>query len=131
MDARDVLTQRLMRNVSTREIASILDIDEDIIIDCIGSAYPVKSLDSFVDMDSDISLLDKIGSNMGNDIDSIYLHQCLDALTEEELDLIYQRYFQDKTQSEVANSLNTSQVKVSRCEKKILVKLKKELCDVA
>ena len=41
--------------------------------------------------------------------------------------LILLRYFKDKTQSEVARILGISQVQVSRIEKKILNKMKKEL----
>ena len=41
--------------------------------------------------------------------------------------IILLRYFKDKTQSEVARILGISQVQVSRIEKKILNKMKKEL----
>ena len=37
------------------------------------------------------------------------------------------RYFQDKTQSEVAASLGISQVQVSRLEKKILLHMREEM----
>ena len=39
-------------------------------------------------------------------------------------ELIYLRYFEDKTQSEIGELLNISQVQVSRIEKKVLHKLK-------
>ena len=42
-------------------------------------------------------------------------------------EIILLRYFKDKTQSEVARILGISQVQVSRIEKKILNKMKKEL----
>ncbi len=37
------------------------------------------------------------------------------------------RYFQDKTQVEVAKSLGISQVQVSRMEKRILLRLRREV----
>ena len=37
------------------------------------------------------------------------------------------RYFEDKTQKEIASFLGTNQVKVSRYEQKILKKLKKNI----
>ena len=43
---------------------------------------------------------------------------------ENENDIIMLRYFEDKTQSEIGNILNISQVQVSRIEKKVLLKLK-------
>ncbi len=42
-------------------------------------------------------------------------------------EIILLRYFKDKTQSEVARILGISQVQVSRIEKKILNKMKREL----
>ena len=47
----------------------------------------------------------------------------LDKLSKEELLLLKNRYFLEKTQSEVANEMGISQVKVSRNEQKILRKL--------
>ena len=41
--------------------------------------------------------------------------------------IILLRYYKDKTQSEVARILGISQVQVSRIEKKILNKMKREL----
>ena len=43
-----------------------------------------------------------------------------------EKELIYQRYFQEKTQTQVAESLGISQVQVSRLEKKILLRMRRE-----
>ena len=50
--------------------------------------------------------------------------QVLEALDEKEKKLIEMRYFQDKTQSEVAACMGISQVQVSRLEKKILFKMR-------
>ena len=49
-------------------------------------------------------------------------------LTNEEYELINLRYFEDKTQSEIAKFFGTNQVQISRNEKKILKKLKNNLC---
>ena len=51
----------------------------------------------------------------------------LDNLTEMEKELIYDRYFNDLTQSEVSKKLSMSQVQVSRNEAKILKKLRDRL----
>lgn len=55
------------------------------------------------------------------------LQQLLQHLQKEERQLIYMRYFADKTQSEVGKTLGISQVQVSRLEKKILNLLKTKL----
>ena len=49
----------------------------------------------------------------------------LDSLAENERLLIVSRYFEDKTQTETAKLLGISQVQVSRLEKKILLKMRK------
>lgn len=57
-------------------------------------------------------------------LNHMLLTQLLDTLEIEERKLIDMRYFQNKTQVEVAARLGISQVQVSRLEKKILRKLK-------
>ena len=53
------------------------------------------------------------------------LRQLLETLGAEEKQLIYLRYFADKTQSDVGKIMGISQVQVSRMEKKILQNLRK------
>lgn len=58
-------------------------------------------------------------------LNHILLTQVMNSLEEEERELIYLRYFQDKTQTEVAKKMGVSQVQISRMEKKILIRLRK------
>lgn len=60
-------------------------------------------------------------------INHLMLGQLLDSLAEKERMLIHMRYFQDKTQSEVAAFFGISQVQVSRMEKKILLHMREEI----
>ncbi|MCH5256976.1 MAG: SigB/SigF/SigG family RNA polymerase sigma factor [Lachnospiraceae bacterium] len=60
-------------------------------------------------------------------LNHMLLEQLLNGLEEKERELIDLRYFQDKTQVEVAKRLGISQVQVSRMEKKILLNLRKVL----
>ena len=59
-----------------------------------------------------------------NMIDKIVLNDLLKELPSKDKKLIALRYFEDKTQSEIADILNVSQVQVSRLENKIISKLK-------
>ena len=54
------------------------------------------------------------------------LEQLLKELSENERELIRLRYFQDKTQMEVAKRLQISQVQVSRMEKRILLRMREK-----
>lgn len=56
--------------------------------------------------------------------DHLFLEQLLDTLEAKEQQLIYLRYVEEKTQSEVAKIMGTTQVQISRREKKLLAKLR-------
>ncbi len=57
-------------------------------------------------------------------LNHLLLGQLLDSLSERDRSLITMRYFEDKTQSEVASCMGISQVQVSRMEKKILLHMR-------
>lgn len=61
---------------------------------------------------------------MEQKLNHILLEELLQKLDAEERRLIYLRYFQGKTQTEVAKILGTTQVQVSRVEKKLLKKMR-------
>lgn len=60
-------------------------------------------------------------------LDNLLVRQLMDHLETRERQLIELRYFQDKTQVQTAQQLGMSQVQVSRLEKKILLKMRKEI----
>ncbi len=79
---------------------------------------------------SDLNILDTLKSNKdeANIItNKIVLNKMINSLEKREKEIILLRYYKDKTQSEVGKILGISQVQVSRIEKKILEKMKKEL----
>lgn len=61
-------------------------------------------------------------------LNHMLLEQLLSHLGDRERELIHMRYFQDKTQVEVAKCMGISQVQVSRMEKRILLQLREEVC---
>ena len=72
-----------------------------------------------------INIVDKDGfGNSGSGL----LKDSLDKLSYDELKLIKYRYYQDLTQSEIAEIFGTNQVNISRNEQKVLKKLKNNLC---
>ena len=62
-----------------------------------------------------------------NIMNRILVGQAMEKLDEMEQELIRLRFFEDKTQTEVAGVLGISQVQVSRLEKKILVRMRQNL----
>ena len=132
LEARTLLTQKLMKEPTTKELSFFLEIEETIINDVIKCQNNVKSLDEVIMEDGKkLTLLDKIADHYSDSeqyIENISLQEGLKSLTNEEYELINLRYFEDKTQSEIAQFFGTNQVQISRNEKKILKKLKNNLC---
>ena len=80
--------------------------------------------------DSQLSILDRLEEKSRPEehlLNRMMLSQILDGLDKEERQLIYLRYFQEKTQAAVGEILGISQVQVSRMEKKILERMRKQM----
>jgi RNA polymerase sporulation-specific sigma factor len=124
----NLLSQKLMREPTTKELASFLNVDEKDIIDALNANSVVYSTDEIINDDGkDMTLLDFISNDDTNIDDLLALKFSLEGLSPEEKLIIENRYFNDYTQTETAEMLGISQVQVSRKEKKVLQKLKKEL----
>ena len=78
----------------------------------------------------EICLVDKLAEKSGEEekiLNHMLLNQLLNSLDKEERQLIYLRYFADKTQAQVGEELGISQVQVSRLEKKILKRMREQV----
>ena len=86
------------------------------------------SLNMIVSDDEKITLEDTIYKDEGVDrLDIINLENAYKNLSIDEKKLIYERYFENKTQTEIAKEKKLSQVKVYRYERKVLDKLKDKM----
>ena len=119
------------REPTLQEISVTLQVDQEDILMAMESGQEVASLHQVIyQSDGDeIHLEDKIEQQedeIENAMNRMYINQLLSRLSDQERTLIEMRYFQNKTQSAVAEVLGISQVQVSRLEKKILLKLRNE-----
>ena len=124
-----LLSQKLMKMPSIKEISEFLQIPEDVVEMAIRSKENIYSLDEAIKEDSKVlTLADFVEDKRKRNVDDlIALKQELLNLSPFEKKLIEQRYFEDYTQSETAKSLGLTQVQVSRKEKKILEKIKQNI----
>ena len=60
-------------------------------------------------------------------MNQMVLKQLLEQLSEKEREIIVRRYYENQTQSRIAEDLCISQVQVSRLEKRILKEMRKKL----
>ena len=118
--AEEILFNKLGRSPSTAELSFFLEIDESLIIDILNLNKEPISLE--ID-NEESNLLNFYG--VSENIDSkILIKDSLKELDELEQQVIVSRYFKDLTQSEIANNLGITQVKVSRLEQRGKEKIK-------
>ena len=126
--ARELLAQKYNKVPTYNEIAVYLEIPEYVIAEAINSKQEIKSIDSAVAIDSKELTLHETIPSKREDIDSlILLKEELLKLEDNEKELLHKRYFEDMTQTEVANAFGMTQVQVSRSEKKVLTELKSRM----
>ena len=120
-----LLTQKLMRYPTNQDIAEYLELDVDTVREIKASKVLIDSLDQEIE---DTSLYDRIGyDEVSYSPELLDLRSELDNLEEFDRELIYERYYEDKTQKETSENLGVNQVKVSRSEKVILERLRERL----
>lgn len=124
----DAFKQDNLRDPTLEEIGEEFNLStQEVVFTMESSKYPV-SIFSETEEDG-LMLLDKIPSkgSIDDTIEKCMLKSALEALPSRERDIIIMRYYEDKTQGEIAERLGISQVQVSRLESKILEKIRKEI----
>lgn len=130
------LQQKLLRTPNIEDIANYLNITPEEVLEAMegGYAYSPRSLDVTYQVNSDdkeMSLIDILGENDKN-IDRIenmdFLQRTMGKLSGVESEVVRDRFFHRQTQSQIAQKLGVSQMTISRLEKKIIEKFKKEVC---
>ena len=76
-----------------------------------------------------LRLIDKLSDTTENEkmLDRLSLKEAMGTLEEKERQIILMRYFQDRTQADVAKEIGISQVQVSRIEKKTLLRMRRAM----
>jgi RNA polymerase sporulation-specific sigma factor len=131
---REVLRRRLGREATVEELASALEVETETLVMAQQATSQPTSIheEIYQDDGNPIYVLDHLSEDDQPDnswVDSIALQEVLTDLTPREQLIIRMRYFQGKTQTEIAARLHVSQVQISRLEKRILLKLRARLLD--
>lgn len=128
----EAITKKTGKSPTVNYIAEQLNTTVDELITALDSSKEIESIYNTV-YQSDgnpIYLIDKISEKEDSNekiIDSILLKQLINNLPDREREIIKLRYFEDKTQTEVAKRVGLSQVQISRIEKKLLSSFREEL----
>lgn len=126
--AQERLRRTLGGDPGIQELAREVDAAPEDIAVALEAVRPHVSLyERVYDDGSDATLMDRMqqeGGEEGGVVDKILLKELLGQLEARERQLIVLRYFQDKTQSEIAQLMGVSQVQISRLENRIISKLR-------
>ncbi|NCB93292.1 MAG: SigB/SigF/SigG family RNA polymerase sigma factor [Clostridia bacterium] len=130
--AREELEKQKGREPSVDEIACALQIPVEELVLALESGTKVESLHQviFQGDGGDVLLMDKLEEKENQNekmVNKIFLEEMLGKLGGEDRELIYKRYFQDKSQAVIAEEMGISQVQVSRLEKRIIKKIREKM----
>ena len=131
--ARERLSLRINREPTLQEVSKEAGLTIEEVILAMEANVQVESIYQSVYQNdgNEIYMVDQL-ADKGKDeqekmLNHLVIKQLIEGLPETEQKLIRLRYYQDKTQTEVAKMLGISQVQVSRMEKKILLGLRERM----
>lgn len=131
--ARERLSGKLGREPSMLEVAQEAGLTMEEVVLAMEANVQVESIYKSVYQNdgNEIYMVDQLADESRDEQEGLLNHlvvkQLLSSLPEKEQKLIILRYYQDKTQTEVARMLGISQVQVSRMEKRILFGMREKM----
>ena len=131
--AREKLAGKYGREPSIDEVAKEAFLTVEEVVLAMEANVQVESIYKSVYQSdgNELFMVDQLADESGNAHEEVLNHllvnQLLNGLGKEEQKLIILRYYQDKTQMEVAKVLGISQVQVIRLEKKILLGMRQKM----
>jgi RNA polymerase sporulation-specific sigma factor len=131
MQAKEKLTSEKNRDPSVEEIAKEIGAKrEEVVLSLEAISEPLSLYEPvFSEAGDTLYVLDQIGdkNDDNNWLDEIALKEAIGRLGDREKRILNLRFFQGKTQVEVAEEIGISQAQVSRLEKGALGKIKKHI----
>ena len=129
---REELLSKTGKEPGLAEIAGRLSVTKEELVMAMEAGGPVESLQKpiYQGDGADIVLEDKLEEQEDRQekvLNRMILEELLTSLEPEERKLIYLRFFQEKTQNQIAEEMGISQVQVSRLEKRILKRMREKL----
>lgn len=127
--SREKLTKEMGREPTVHELAEDLDVSLEEIVNSLEAVQTPASIHEtvFQDEGDPIFILDQLAKESEVDevwFDKLMLKDVLSKLPVRFKQIILMRFFQDRTQMEVAEKLKISQVQVSRLERQALKQIR-------
>ena len=135
-EVQDDLHLKLARKPTVSEIAQAAGFSEEQIIEAVESAhaYTAYSLDQSFDEageEGESAFLEKYTGFEERGYDQVefseIIHSVLDKMSEQDRYIFRERFIYNRSQSDIAKTLGVSQMTISRAEKKIIERFRKEV----
>ena len=132
ISTRESLTKKLNHEPTIDAIAKEIDMKkEDVLFALDAIATPLSLYEPvYQDGGDTLYLMDQVKDKKNKEdswVESIALKEAMEHLPDREYDIIKMRFFEGKTQTEVADEIAISQAQVSRLEKNALKHMKNHL----
>jgi RNA polymerase sporulation-specific sigma factor len=132
LQAKEAFMREHQREPSVEEIAKMLDIKrEDVVFALDAIMDPVSLYEPvYSDGGDTICVMDQVKDSKNTDeswLEHIALREAMNGLSERERNILNLRFFEGRTQMEVADEVGISQAQVSRLEKSAINQIKKNL----
>lgn len=131
MQAKEELQKGQDREPTAAEISRVLGVPKSEIVFALESiSDPVSIYEPVYSNSGDVLyMLDQLGDSSSDEgwIDEIMLREAILMLSDREKNILYLRFYQGKTQVEVAQEIGISQAQVSRLEKNALARIKSKV----
>lgn len=132
LQAREKLTSKKGREPTIEEIAAVMEMKRDDVALALEAIQdPVSLFEAVYHDDGDpILIMDQVSDDKNKDdnwLEEITLKEAIKKLDDREKLILRLRFFQGRTQMEVAEEIGISQAQVSRLEKNALMHMRKHI----
>jgi RNA polymerase sigma-70 factor, sigma-B/F/G subfamily len=132
LQAKEKLMGETQKEPSVEEIAKYLGIKREEVVFAMDAVCDPVSLNEpiYTDGGESISVMDQVGDKKNTDenwLEQIALSEAINRLSIREKNILALRFYDGKTQMEVASEVGISQAQVSRLEKNAISQIKKNI----
>ena len=132
LQAKEKLTAENQKEPSIEEIAKYLDIKREEVVFSMDAISDPVSLNEpiYTDAGESLCVMDQVGDTKNTDenwLEQIALSEAIERLSSREKSILALRFYDGKTQMEVASEVGISQAQVSRLEKNAISQIKKNI----
>ena len=123
--AKTQLSNQLGRSPKPEEIAKYLNITTEEVLELMESSYLTNtaSLDYYIDDDNETDLMAMVGKEEKNYSlveDRDVIEKIMAGLGDTERKVLYERFYNERSQREIAEEIGVSQMYISRMERRLL-----------